>query len=325
MTATNITITQTTFPHGEQTSQVDIKVSVILPCLNSSRTIGVQLEALATQSWDQSWELIVSDNGSTDGTQDLVKGYKQKIRNLRIVDSSARRGASYGRNVGAQAATGESLLFCDADDEVAPGWLSSMGEALSQHDVVVCQRERNKLNPDWAVKARGNPPTNNGLRLLPRIWFPPYLQTAGVGTMGVKRSLHESIGGFDEALLNQEDTDYCIRLQLHGAKLHFVPDAVIHMRYRSSTMGFFNQAYSYSYWDVVLSKKYQVMEKKPTNFRQRHIKGWRRFLRAMPRSYNKAGRTKLMWILGWQLGGLSGSFHSYTAQESRLRATALRE
>jgi len=101
MTATNIRVTQTTFPHYEQTSQIDIKVSVILPCLNSSETIGVQLEALAKQSWDQSWELIVSDNGSTDRTLDVVEGYKHKIRNLRIVDSSTSRGCGHGRNVGA--------------------------------------------------------------------------------------------------------------------------------------------------------------------------------------------------------------------------------
>jgi len=324
MTATNIPITQTKFPHYDQASQVDIKVSVILPCLNESRTIGVQLEALAKQSWDQSWELIVSDNGSTDGTLDVVEGYKHEVRNLRIVDSSARRGSSYGRNVGAQAATGESLLFCDADDEVAPGWLSSMGEALSQHDVVVCSIETHKLNPSWAVNARSDPhPQAFGIQR--PSWFPPYLRHAAGGTMGVKRSLHESIGGFDEALLRVQDTDYSMRLQLHGAKLQFIPEAVMHIRFRSSPMGFFKQSYGYSYWEVVLSNKYQAMGKNPTNLWRRHIKGWKRFLRILPKAHNKTGRTRLMWILGWQLGALKGSLHSYTAKESRLRARALRE
>lgn len=317
-----VPITRTTFPHDKLTSQVDIKVSVILPCLNASETIGVQLEALAKQSWDQSWELIVSDNGSTDRTIDVAEGYKHKIRNLRIVDSSARRGSSYGRNVGVQAATGDSLLFCDADDEVAPGWLSSMGEALSQHDAVVCRMEIYELNPSWTVTARRNPQTNGVQR---RTWFPPYLPHAAGGTMGVKRLLHESIGGFDEALLHVQDTDYCIRLQLHGAKLHFVPEAVLHVRHRSSPMGFFKQAYGFSYWEVVLSKKYQAMKKKSTNLWQRHIQRWKPFLRTLPEARNKTGRTRLMWILGWQLGVIMGSFHSYTAKESRLRVRALRE
>jgi len=171
----------TAFPHYEQTSQLDTKVSVILICLNASETIGVQLEALAEQRWNKSWEVIVSDGGSTDRTLDVVEGYKHKIRNLHIVDSSTSRGMSYGLNVGAQAATGESLLFCDADDEVAPGWLSSMGEALSQHDVVVCRMETYKLNPSWAFNVRSKPPTSG---LQPRSWFPPYLQFAGGGDHG---------------------------------------------------------------------------------------------------------------------------------------------
>jgi len=68
-------------------------------------------------------EVIVSDNGSTDGTVAVVEQYQEKPPNLRVVDSSDRRGAAHA------GGCRRGLAFCDADDEVAPGWVAAMGEA----------------------------------------------------------------------------------------------------------------------------------------------------------------------------------------------------
>ena len=107
-----------------------MKLSVIIPLFNDAEYIAIQLNALANQNWSEPWELIVSDNGSTDGSLRVVEQYRKRIPNLRIVDSSDMRGAAHARNVGATAALSDNLAFCDADDEVAPGWLKAMGEAL---------------------------------------------------------------------------------------------------------------------------------------------------------------------------------------------------
>src|SRR6266545_10527 len=108
-----------------------MKLSVVVPCFNSAKTIAIQLEALANQTWSEPWEVIVADNGSTDSSVAIAESYKKRLPHLRIVDASDRRGAGHARNVGAAAAAGDLLAFCDADDEVAPGWLSAMGQALS--------------------------------------------------------------------------------------------------------------------------------------------------------------------------------------------------
>ena len=67
-----------------------MELSVIIPCLNAEATIATQLEALANQHWSKPWEVVVSDNGSTDNSLEIVKSYKDRLPNLRIVDASAR-------------------------------------------------------------------------------------------------------------------------------------------------------------------------------------------------------------------------------------------
>ena len=111
-----------------------MKLSVIIPCFNVADTLAAQLEALANQQWSKPWKIIISDNGSTDDSVTIVEHYKEKLPNLRVVDVSDKSGRAHACNVGALAAAGEALAFCDADDEVAAGWVAAMGEALSKKE-----------------------------------------------------------------------------------------------------------------------------------------------------------------------------------------------
>ncbi|RUT11687.1 hypothetical protein DSM107010_30140 [Chroococcidiopsis cubana SAG 39.79] len=77
-----------------------MKLSVIIPSYNEAGTISGQLEALTTQQWYQPWEIIISDNGSTDETVAIAEQYQERLPNLQIVDSSDRQGAAHARNVG---------------------------------------------------------------------------------------------------------------------------------------------------------------------------------------------------------------------------------
>jgi glycosyltransferase involved in cell wall biosynthesis len=284
---------------------VSIKLSVIVACHNAAPTIGCQLDALAKQQWDEAWELLVSDNGSTDNSVAVVQKYADQLPFLRIVDSSGTRGAAHARNVAARFAKGEALAFCDADDEVAPGWVRAMGEALSTHDFVGCRIEFAKLNPPWVQSLfNGHPQTQNGF---PRVWYPPHLEHAGAGTIGVRKRIHDAVGGFDESVLAQEDTDYCFRVLLRGTKLIFVPEAVLHVRCRSTLPQLAKQAFIWSENAVFLYKRYRI-EASSESWR------WKSFMRqchalfwSLPEIRHERGRAGWTWRLAWQLGRLSGS------------------
>ena len=113
-----------------------MRLSVIIPCYNAAPTIAAQLDALTGQCWMHQWEVIVVNNHSTDGSMEVVERYRTRLPHLRIVDAFARRSRPYALNVGAAAATGESLAFCDADDEVGPGWVAAIGDALIKYQTL---------------------------------------------------------------------------------------------------------------------------------------------------------------------------------------------
>ena len=278
-----------------------MKLSVIIPCFNAANTIAVQLEALAQQHWCEPWEVIVSNNGSTDETLEIVEQYQEKLPNLRIVDSSDQPGAAHARNVGASAAAGVVLAFCDADDEVAPGWVAAMGEALSKYDFVACKREYNKLNEPWTLKYR----TLTQLNGLQEYRYPPYLPHASGSTLGVRRSIHEAIGGFDETMLRLQDTDYCWRIQLAGTQLHFVPDAVFHYRFRDTIGGLFHQGRLWGEYNVLLYKKYRPLGMPKLSWKA-SVRSWVRLLKLFPQCFSKEDRAKLVTVLARRIGRLQG-------------------
>jgi glycosyltransferase involved in cell wall biosynthesis len=279
-----------------------MKLSVIIPCYNAADTLGTQLEALANQEWSGLWEVIIADNGSTDETVAIAKTYNDRLPGLRVIDASSRQGAAAARNIGAQAATGDALLFCDADDEVSAGWVAAMGKALSDHDFVASRWDTAKYNAPWVQKSRGNPQQDS----IQRYTYPPYLPHAGGSGLGIKRSVYEAVGGYDESMHRLEDTDFCWRAQLAGVELKFAPDALVHIRYPQTLSGLYCQARGYAEYNVLLYEKYRPhgMPELPW---QESLNRWIRLLRWLGRIHSPVSRGCFAWQLGARIGRLQGS------------------
>lgn len=279
-----------------------MKLSVIIPCFNAEDTIAVQLEALASQRWTKPWEVIVSDNGSTDRTLSILERYMERLPHFRIMDSSDRPGAAHARNVGVLAATGEALAFCDADDEVAPGWLAAIGDALSEHDFVASRFETKKLNEPRTLKTRVGAQQVR----LQEYTYPPYLPHSGGSGLGVKRALHEQIGGFDETMLRLHDTDYCWRIQLAGTVLHFVTDAIIHIRFPDTISAKCRQTLVWGEYNVLLYKKYRAFGMPKLSWKS-SVKKWMSLLWTLPQIRSKSGRAAWLGQLAGGVGRVKGS------------------
>jgi glycosyltransferase involved in cell wall biosynthesis len=282
-----------------------VELSVVVSVRNGASTIANQLDALAKQRWEGTWEVIVSDNGSTDGTSAVVERYRGRLPNLRIVDASSRTGPAHSRNVGAAAAAGEAIAYCDHDDEVGDGWLAAMGDALGRHELVAGRLDHDRLNEPWAIEVRGRPQTDR----LPEWSFGRYFPFAFACTIGVTRRLHDSIGGFDEAMVPAaEDMDYCWRLQLAGAEIRFVPAALTHFRLRHELPAIYRQARGYGVGNVLVYKKHRPLGMpRARNPLATGLRKWVGLPKHFVLAWNRTRFGHAVWHLGLRTGMLQGS------------------
>lgn len=240
-------------PRGSESADPRPALSVVIPCRNAADTLGTQLDALVQQKCPVPWEVVLCDNGSTDASRSLATTYRTRIPQLTIVDAAGVQGAGAVRNLGVQQAQGRWIAFCDADDEVATGWLEAMAHALSGHRLVAGAFEGRRLNDPRTLRSR-DIPQSSGLQSAD---YGARLPHAGAGNLGIHRDLFLALGGFDPHLRWLEDTDLCWRAQMSGDALTFVPEAVVHVRLRPTLSRSIRQGWEYGRAHVTLQERYE--------------------------------------------------------------------
>ncbi len=211
-------------PTGD--TQPEIEVSVVIPVRNGATTIAAQLDALAKQEGTVSWELIVADNGSTDATVSIVRAHPVGHDvDVRVVDAARARGTSVARNIGIAAANGRSVLLCDADDEVGPGWLQAHADALASMD------EGLTAGP-MIVTAINDPRLLGwGVPLTEPERFADGQPYGWGGNMGLARAVWEQLGGFDESWATGfDDIEFFARAFRAARPFRWVDDAAVDYR-----------------------------------------------------------------------------------------------
>ncbi|WP_370894451.1 glycosyltransferase family 2 protein [Janibacter sp. GXQ6167] len=216
-----------------------LAASVVIPVRNGGDLLRVQLDALASQQGAPPFEVVVSDNGSTDSTREIAESYRDRL-DLRIVDSGDQPGVSHARNVGAGAVHSPLALFCDADDKVSAGWVAAMVAGLDEFDIVGGPLEFAELSEPDAAHLRYEPPANE----LPiTMKFRPY---ANGGNLGIRASVMRRLGGFDTSFRGgHEEVDLAWRAQALGYTVGFAPDAIGHIRHRGSLRATMRQTFHY--------------------------------------------------------------------------------
>jgi glycosyltransferase involved in cell wall biosynthesis len=278
-----------------------LRLSVIIPAYNAQATLGDQLRALATQSHSQPWELIIADNGSTDGTVAVAESFRSRFRNFRIVDASGGKGAAYARNTGAACALSDALAFCDADDVVAEGWLEAIAGGIEKHGFVASRFDLTRLNSAWVSSTFKSPQDID----VQRYKNPPFLPHAGGSGLGIKKQFHDTVGGFDTTMRCLEDTDYCWRLQMQGITLYFASDAVVHVRYRTRYRAILVQMRAWGKANVRLYQKYR-RKGMPAYDWKNGVRFWLTAIRQLPKIRSK-DVLKLWWCrVNWRFGRLLG-------------------
>lgn len=106
------------------TDKKEYEISVIMPCYNTEQYVEETLKSVLNQSF-KDYEIICLNDGSTDGTLEILKRYQQSYPNIRVI-SSENHGVAYQRNTGVQCAQGKYIYYMDSDDLLKENCLETL-------------------------------------------------------------------------------------------------------------------------------------------------------------------------------------------------------
>jgi glycosyltransferase involved in cell wall biosynthesis len=273
--------------------------SVVVPLHNAERWIEATLESLVAQVAPAPWEVIAVDNRSVDHSAAIVERFVDRLP-LRMATAGERANPAYARNAGARAATGDILIFIDADDAVAPGYVRAMTRAVADAPLVTSRVDSQSLNAPWLQAAHGPMWQTDAVSR-----FFDFLPATGVN-IGVRRAVFEQLGGFPEEFSGSEDIAFCWNAHLAGVGLTFVPDAVYRYRYRESLAGLFAQAANWGRDSVLLYATYRARGMPGRSWTQA-VGEWVAVLVRLASSWSRADRARCVVRLGFCVGRLHGS------------------
>lgn len=179
-------------------------VSVIIPTYNRAETLPAAIESVLAQDYPH-FELIVSDDGSTDETPGILDQYAKQLTVIRRENA----GVSRARNRGIQASKGELIAFLDADDYWLPEKLSAQVAWFSQNPAaMICQTEETWIRNNRRVNPKARHKKRAGDIFIPSL----SLCLISPSAVMVRRRLLDETGLFDPDLPACEDYDLWLRV-----------------------------------------------------------------------------------------------------------------
>ena len=226
------------------------KVSIIVATLNSERTIDECLKAIFELNYPKDFlEVIVVDGCSKDATVKIAQKYPVKV-------ISAPLNAPAAYNYAMKMVSNDVLGFIDADAKVEKEWLNKLVACLDDPQVAGVSggiETWNTENP-WA-RSIGYDLKNRYARLK------KYVVRVATMNLLLKKSIIEEVGGFDENLPSQYDTDLGFRITSRGYKILFEPSAKCYHFNRSTVSSYFRQQLQYGKNTVKLYFKHSKLIK----------------------------------------------------------------
>ncbi|MGB0908833.1 MAG: glycosyltransferase [Nitrospirales bacterium] len=213
----------------------DFECSVIIPVFNKVELTQQCLFQLAKETDGVSYEVIVVNNNSTDGTNEFLGTIGGDVK---IIHNNANLGFAKSCNQGAQAARGKYLVFLNNDTIPQSGWLRALvNEADSHQDVAVVGgkllytndtvqhagiifNRKTGLPGHWANGVKSDSPLVNQRK---------QFKAVTAACMLIKRTAFEQVKGFDEAYVNgYEDVDLCLKIDREGQKIIYQPQCSLY-------------------------------------------------------------------------------------------------
>lgn len=142
-------------------------VSIITPTYNSIHFIEETINSIISQNYED-WELIITDDCSTDGTWDLLKEYAVKDSRIKIYQLESNSGAGIARNNSIKKASGRFIAFCDSDDQWKPNKLSEQLQFMLTNDIALTYSDYDVIDEEGKQNGQVRVPNRLSYRTMLR-------------------------------------------------------------------------------------------------------------------------------------------------------------
>ncbi|MDY6986984.1 MAG: glycosyltransferase [Thermodesulfobacteriota bacterium] len=215
-----------------------MKLSVVVPAYNAEKTLPVLLDSLLTQSC-RDFEVIVVDDGSRDDTVSIIEKYS-----CQAIQLKENHGPAYCRNLGAQKAQGEILVFTDSDCGVTPDWLKTIQNHFCDKETEAIMGRLVLLPSNYvgdSISALGFPA--GGAIGFDKIWKVDgdgFTDSLSSCNCAVKKDIFWKAGGFDETFPfpGGEDSLLAYEIRRLGYRIKYCSDVVAYHKARDSLRDF---------------------------------------------------------------------------------------
>lgn len=235
-------------------------VSYVVAALNEERRIGACLASLLAQEYPvDRLEVAVVDGGSTDGTREVVGRVAEADARVSLHHNPGRIAAA-GFNAGIRATTGEIVSLMSAHAVVPAGYTRRLVRAFEESGAQLVGGRMAAVSAagaPWeeAIRRATSSPFGLGNAAFHYSEEAQWVDTAYPGAY--RRALLDELGGFDEALVRNQDDDLHLRARLRGHRMWFDPALECRYHPRSSLPALWRQYFEYGYWRAATLRKHR--------------------------------------------------------------------
>jgi glycosyltransferase involved in cell wall biosynthesis len=235
-----------------------VQLTIIVACRNEKRHIRQFMDSLLEQDMSgMTWEAIIADGMSGDGTREILSEYGARHPQLRIVDNP-RGVVSPGLNTAIRAARGAIVIRMDAHTSYAPDYCRRCVAELERtgaDNVGGPARTRAEGTRARAFAAAYHSPFSTGARFHDEN-YEGWIDTVPYGCW--RKETLERLGLFDESLVRNQDDELNLRLTRAGGKIWQSPDIVSWYSPRATLPALFLQYFQYGFWKAAVVRKHRL-------------------------------------------------------------------
>ena len=222
--------------------------SIVIPTFNGASRIGNCLDSLVKQTAGRNVEILVVDDGSTDNTAHVIRGYSS----VRLINQT-NAGPASARNRGALEAYGKILLFTDDDCVPMPNWLDAMLDPFEDPEVVGTKgiyRTHQKSLAARFVQIE----YEDKYRLMAGL---PSIDFIDTYSAAFRRDRFLEMTGYDTSfpVACAEDIELSYRMSARGWKMKFVPAAIVYHTHPDTLSSYLKKKYKFAFWRMLALRK----------------------------------------------------------------------